>query len=131
MSVKIEHQFNVSAEQLWAIVGTPDRIDWVPGATGCKIHGDIRSLTLAGAGNIKERILSHDNQRRILEYSCFETSAPLQSHRSRIEVVANADGCQLIWQTTVTPLAIEVFISKSMTDCVTKLEEILIQATPP
>lgn len=130
MSVKIEHQFNVSAEQLWAIVGTPDRIDWVPGATGCKIHGDIRSLTLAGAGNIKERILSQDNQRRILEYSCFETSAPLQSHRSRIEVVANADGCQLIWQTTVTPLAIEVFISKSMTDCVTKLEEILIQAAP-
>ena len=130
MSVKIEHQFNASAEQLWAIVGTPDRIDWVPGATGCKIDGDIRSLTLAGAGNIKERILSHDNQRRIMEYSCFETSAPLQSHQSRIEVVANANGCQLIWQTAVTPLAIEAFISKSMKDCVTKLQEIVIQASP-
>ena len=125
MSVTIDHQFNTTAEQLWAIVGTPDRIDWVPGATSCQIDGDIRSLTLQGAGRIKERILSHDHQKRTMEYSCFETAAPLQSHRSRIEVIANADGCQLIWQTTVTPSEIEVFIRTSMKDCVTKLEEIL------
>ena len=125
MSVTIDHQFNTTAEQLWAIVGIPDRIDWVPGATSCQIDGDIRSLTLQGAGRIKERILSHDHQKRTMEYSCFETAAPLQSHRSRIEVIANADGCQLIWQTTVTPSEIEVFIRTSMKDCVTKLEEIL------
>lgn len=125
MSVTIDHQFNTTAEQLWAIVGTPDRIDWVPGATSCQIDGDIRSLTLQGAGRIKERILSHDHQKRTMEYSCFETAAPLQSHRSRIEVIANADGCQLIWQTTVTPSEIEVFIRTSMKDCVTRLEEIL------
>ena len=125
MSVTIDHQFSATAEQLWAIVGTPDRIDWVPGATSCQIDGDIRSLTLQGAGRIKERILSHDHQKRTMEYSCFETAAPLQSHRSRIEVIANADGCQLIWQTTVTPSEIEVFIRTSMKDCVTRLEEIL------
>ena len=125
MSVTIDHQFNTTAEQLWAIVGTPDRIDWVPGATSCQIDGDIRSLTLQGAGRIKERILSHDHQKRTMEYSCFETAAPLQSHRSRIEVIANPDGCQLIWQTTVTPSEIEVFILTSMKDCVTRLEEIL------
>lgn len=125
MSVTIDHQFSATAEQLWAIVGTPDRIDWVPGATSCRVDGDIRSLTLQGAGRIKERILSHDNQELTMEYSCFETTAPLQSHRSRIEVIANADGCQLVWQTTVTPSEIEVFIRTSMKDCVTKLEEIL------
>lgn len=125
MSVTIDHQFSATAEQLWAIVGTPDRIDWVPGATSCQVDGDIRSLTLQGAGRIKERILSHDNQELTMEYSCFETTAPLQSHRSRIEVIANADGCQLVWQTTVTPSEIEVFIRTSMKDCVTKLEEIL------
>ena len=125
MSVTIDHQFSANAEQLWAIVGTPDRIDWVPGATSCQVDGDIRSLTLQGAGRIKERILSHDNQELTMEYSCFETTAPLQSHRSRIEVIANADGCQLVWQTTVTPSEIEVFIRTSMKDCVTKLEEIL------
>lgn len=125
MSVTIDHQFSATAEQLWAIVGTPDRIDWVPGATSCQVDGDIRSLTLQGAGRIKERILSHDHQKRTMEYSCFETAAPLQSHRSRIEVIANADGCQLIWQTTVTPSEIEVFIRTSMKDCVTRLEEIL------
>ncbi len=125
MSVTIDHQFSATAEQLWAIVGTPDRIDWVPGATSCQVDGDIRSLTLQGAGRIKERILSHDNQRRIMEYSCFETVAPLQSHLSRIEVIDNANGCQLIWQTNVVPNEIEVFIRTSMKDCVTKLEEIL------
>ena len=77
MAVKFDHQFNASAEQLWAIVGTPDRVDWVPGAESCAFDGEVRSLHLPGAGDIKERILAHDPDTKTMEYSCFETPAPL------------------------------------------------------
>lgn len=125
MSVKFDHQFNATADALWAIVGTPDRIDWVPGATSCTFDGEVRSLHLPGAGDIKERILSRDNKLRIMEYSCFETPAPLQSHYARIEVSANAEGCCLHWETRVTPVEIETFIRSSMEACLEQLTELL------
>ena len=69
MSVKFDQHFNHPADQLWAIVGTPDRIDWVPGAASCTFDGEVRSLSLPGAGNIKERILSRAADQRPMEYS--------------------------------------------------------------
>lgn len=128
MSVKFNHQFNASADQLWAILGTPDRIDWVPGATSCTFDGSVRSLSLPGAGNIKERILSHSDELRTMEYSCFETPAPLQSHHSSIQIVAEGSKCRLLWETSVTPTEIESFIRASMAGCIEKLTEILDQA---
>lgn len=125
MSVKFDQQFNYSADQLWAIVGTPDRIDWVPGAASCVFDGEVRALSLPGAGDIKERILSRDANRRTMEYSCFETPAPLESHHASIEVIANADGCRLIWETSVTPVAFESFIRTSMEGCLERIDEIL------
>ncbi len=125
MSVKFDHQFNHSADQLRAIVGTPDRIDWVPGAASCTYDGEVRSLSLPGAGDIKERILSRDDDRRTMEYSCFETPAPLESHHASMQIIPNADGCRLIWETAVTPVAFESSIRTSMEGCLERINEIL------
>jgi hypothetical protein len=125
MSVRFDHQFNHSADQLWAIVGKPDRIDWVPGAASCTYDGEVRSLSLPGAGDIKERILSRDDDRRTMEYSCFETPAPLESHHASMQIIPNADGCRLIWETSVTPVAFESFIRTSMEGCLERINEIL------
>ena len=125
MSVRFDHQFNHSADQLWAIVGTPDRIDWVPGAASCTYDGEVRSLSLPGAGDIKERILSRDDDQRSMEYSCFETPAPLESHYASMQIIPNADGCRLIWETAVTPVAFESFIRTSMQGCLERINEIL------
>ncbi len=125
MPVKIDQQFHHSADQLWAIVGAPDRIDWVPGADSCTFDGEVRALSLPGAGDIKERILSRDADQRTMEYSCFETPAPLESHHASIQVIANADGCRLIWETSVTPVEFERFIRTSMEGCLKRISEIL------
>jgi hypothetical protein len=125
MAVKFDHQFNASAEQLWAIVGTPDRVDWVPGAESCAFDGEVRSLHLPGAGDIKERILAHDPDTKTMAYSCFETPAPLQSHHAKMAVVANDQGCRLIWETAVTPVEFETFIRTSMEGCLEQLAELL------
>jgi hypothetical protein len=125
MPVKFDHQFKHSADQLWAIVGTPDRIDWVPGAASCTFDGEVRSLSLPGAGEIKERILSRDADQHTMEYSCFETPAPLESHHSSMQIIANTDGCRLVWETAVMPLAFESFIRTSMEGCLERIDEIL------
>lgn len=125
MAVIIDHSFNASADELWKILGTPDRVDWVPGVDRCVLQGDVRSLTLPGAGAIKERILRHCNARRIIEYSCFEAPGTLQTHHARMEVLPTAEGCRLLWQAEVTPIKIETFIRTSMEGCLVQLEQLL------
>ena len=126
MAVKIDQPFNASADQLWEILGTPDRVDWVPGVNNCVLEGDVRSLDLPGAGDIKERILLHCDERRIIEYSCFEAPGRLQSHHARMEVRPTANGCQLLWQAEVTPVELEDFIRASMEGCLVRLEQLLV-----
>jgi hypothetical protein len=125
MAVNIDHQFRTTADRLWEILGKPDRVDWVPGVQHCVLEGDVRSLTLPGAGDIKERILFYSNEQRIIEYSCFEAPGTLKTHYARMEVVPNAKGCQLLWHAEVTPVNIEAFIRKSMEGCLARLEQLL------
>jgi len=128
MAILIDHEFSVAPEALWAILGTPDRVDWVPGVTSCTFDGEVRSLDLPGAGAIKERILTHDNAARILEYSCFESPGALESHWAKMEITATDFGCRLQWQANVKPEAVEPFIKGSMKGCISRLEEILQKA---
>ena len=125
MAVNIDHQFRTTADRLWEILGKPDRVDWVPGVQHCVLEGDVRSLTLPGAGDIKERILFYSNEQRIIEYSCFEAPGALKTHHARMEVIPNSQGCQLLWQAEVTPVNIETFIRKSMEGCLVRLEQLL------
>ena len=125
MAVNIEHQFRATADRLWEVLGKPDRVDWVPGVQHCVLEGDVRSLTLPGAGNIKERILFYSNEQRIIEYSCFEAPGTLKTHYARMEVIPNAKGCQLLWHAEVTLVNIEAFIRKSMEACLARLEQLL------
>ena len=125
MSVEIDHEFSVRPEVLWAIVGVPDRVDWVPGVTHCNFDGEVRSLSLPGAGAIKERILQLDDAARTIEYTCFESPGGLEHHHARMTVVASEQGCRLLWQASVKPEAIEPFIQGSMEGCMTRLEALV------
>ncbi len=123
--IRIEHAFQASADALWAIVGVPDRVDWVPGVTDCKFDGEVRQLAMPGAGDIAERILSLDNDTRTIEYSCIESAAPLEHHLARIKIEPADSGCTMIWTTEVKPEAFEPFIEQSMQGCLTRIAEIL------
>lgn len=125
MAVVIDHEFSVTPEALWEILGAPDRVDWVPGVQSCSFDGEVRSLNLPGAGAIKERILLHDNECMALEYSCFESPGNLESHRAQMQVTPTNTGCRLVWQASVEPVAIEPFIKGSMEGCIVRLEEML------
>ena len=54
--IRITHDLKVNPSKAWDIFKEPDRVDWVPGVESCHFDGEIRSLNLPGAGEIKERI---------------------------------------------------------------------------
>jgi hypothetical protein len=92
---------------------------------GCQFDGEVRSLNLPGAGNIKERILLHDNVRRKIQYSCFESPGRLESHHACMEILEDPKGSRLIWETTVEPVELESFVRESMEGSLIQLEKVL------
>lgn len=125
MSIRIEQFFAAPASALWAIVGIPDRVDWVPGVAACEFDGEVRRLSMPGAGDIAEKILSVDNDARTIEYSCIESAAPLEKHLARIEIQQSENGCTMVWTTEIQPEAFAPFIEESMQGCLTRIAELL------
>ena len=100
----------------------------MPGVEGCEYDGEVRSLSLPGAGAIKERIISRDAVARTMVYSCFESPTPLDFHEARVEVIPAEQGCTLHWQTLVEPVEIEVFIKASMEGCLVQIGQVIEQS---
>ena len=125
MAINIMEKFAASGDRLWEIVGTPDRVDWVPGVESCDYDGDVRRLAMPGAGDIEERILSLDGRAMRIEYSCIKSAAPLDHHLASIEVKPDGDSCVMHWATEVRPAEFEPFIEQSMQGCLARLHELL------
>ena len=126
MSIELEHEFAASADALWAIVGTPDRTDWVPGVQECHFDGEVRRMVMQGAGEVAEKILSLDNDARVIRYSVIESTPPLDEHVAEIQVSDLGSGsCQMRWLTTAKPEVVETFIQQQMVVCIAELEKLL------
>lgn len=126
MAILIEHEFKSTAMELWEIVGTPDRVDWVPGVTECVFDGEVRRLGMPGAGQIAERILLHNDENMRLEYSCIDSNPPLEHHLAIIQLISiDENRCIMRWETEVNPVEVEPFIKESMQGCLRRLEALL------
>ena len=125
MAIKIEEILPYPPATIWAIVGEPDRVDWVTGVESVEFDGEVRRFKMVGAGGLAERINQRDEERMYLEYSVIESIPPLQSHVASITLEAHADGTRFIWQTSVEPVAVEPFIAKGMKGSLAQLAEIL------
>ena len=124
MAIRVEQVLPFTADQVWAIVGTPERVDWVPGIEGCDYDGEVRAFKLPGAGFIKERILKRDAAARYIEYSCFESPMPLEQHLASIQLEPADSGCLMIWHTSVEPAQVEPFIRESMDGALVQLQAV-------
>ena len=125
MAIKIEEILPYPPATIWAIVGEPDRVDWVTGVESAEFDGEVRRFKMVGAGGLAERINQCDEPRMYLEYSVIESPPPLQSHVASITLEAHADGTRFIWQTAVEPVAVEPFIAKGMKGSLAQLADIL------
>ena len=125
ISIRFDYFLSFSADQVWAILGTPDRVDWVPGVESCHFDGEVRSLILPGAGAIKERILLRDDSSKKIEYTCFESPGALESHHASMHIVGSDNGCRLLWEAKIEPVELEVFVKESMKGSLVQLESVL------
>ena len=129
MSIEVKHFLPYSPATIWAIVGSPGRVDWVPGVESCEFDGEVRRFKMEGAGGLAERIVSHDDAQMFIEYSVVESTPPLQSHLASIKLNAsNSDagqGTEFIWRTDVAPVEVAPFIKKGMRGSLALLEQIL------
>jgi hypothetical protein len=127
MAIELEHICAASADAVWAIVGTPDRTDWVPGVESCTMVDGVRTLTMTGAGRLRERIIERDAVARRLVYSVIESTPPLEQHRASIDVSPHESGAKMIWRTKVEPVAVERFIVRQMQAALARLDQLLAE----
>lgn len=128
MAIEVSEQFACDPAELWAIVGSPGRSDWVPGVTACHFDGEVRRMTMAGAGEVAERIFRVDDAARVIEYGVVESRAPLQSHRASITIESVPGGARLVWRTVVEPVQVEKFIRRAMDESIVQLRRMVERA---
>ncbi len=112
--LEINADFDCDPQSLWAVVGDPNRADWVPSVSQCEYDGDCRTLTMAGAGQLVERIYNLDPQRYLIEYGVVESAVQLQRHRASIQLRPTENGTRLQWHTEVLPDQFAEFIEQGM-----------------
>ena len=130
MSIEVKHFLPYSPATIWSIVGSPGRVDWVPGVESCEFDGKVRRFKMEGAGGLAERIVSHDDVQMFMEYSVVESTPRLKSHLASIKLNPQEGdagiGTEFVWCTDVAPVEVEPFIKKGMLGSLALLEQILI-----
>ena len=125
--IRFDEWLPVSAEHLWSILGTVDRVDWVPGVTACELDGSVRRLHLPGAGAIAEEIKVRDEAQFRLVYQCIESPQPMDFHEARIQIIPDSgDRCRLIWEADIRPERFEPFLKASMEGALAQLKEVAL-----
>jgi len=127
--IRFDEWLPVSAEHLWSILGTVDRVDWVPGVTACELDGSVRRLHLPGAGDIAEEIKVRDEAQFRLVYQCIESPQPMDFHEARIQIIPDSDDrCRLIWEAHIRPEQFEPFLKGSMEGALAQLKEVAVSS---
>lgn len=127
--IRFDEWLPVSAEHLWSILGTVDRVDWVPGVTACELDGSVRRLHLPGAGDIAEEIKVRDEAQFRLVYQCIESPQPMDFHEARIQIIPDSDDrCRLIWEAVIRPEQFEPFLKGSMEGALAQLKEVAVSS---
>ena len=127
--IRFDEWLPVSAEHLWSILGTVDRVDWVPGVTACELDGSVRRLHLPGAGDIAEEIKVRDEAQFRLVYQCIESPQPMDFHEARIQISPDSDDCcRLIWEAHIRPEQFEPFLKGSMEGALAQLKEVAVSS---
>lgn len=124
-NVEMEEQFDCNADDLWAVVGTLDRVDWVPGIQSAKMIGDERHMTMPGDQALVEKIFHHDKNTMTIEYGVVQSAVGLKHHRARLQIASNTKGCLLNWTLEAEPDAFGPAIEKMMRDSLTGIHQVL------
>jgi hypothetical protein len=93
--VNMMTDLDVAADQLWSLIGGFNALsDWHPAVEKSELQdeGSMRVLSLAGGGEIVEKLEKHDDNERIYSYTITDSPLPVKNYRAEIKVIDNGDG---------------------------------------
>ena len=125
MEVTIEKVFDCERERIWAVIGNPERVDWVPSASDCVFDGSIRRFRMEGAGQLAEKIVLRDEDEMVLKYSVIDSPA-VNHHLATISLISlDQSMTRFCWGQEFEPAQLEPFIRKGMEDSLVQLDSVL------
>jgi len=113
VEVSTQHEFDVPAERLWAILADFGDIRWIPGVERVEVEGEgvgmVRHVTAPGMPQLHERMDAIDPEAMILDYSLPAVAyVGVKDYRARAQVIALGPGrCRLVWSCTAEPDGID------------------------
>ncbi len=109
VEVRIEREFDVDADRVWAILADFADISWIPSIEKVELEGEgvgmVRHVTAPGMAVLHERMDAIDHDKMILDYSVPAVEyLRVKNHRARTRVVGlEGGGCRLIWSCETEP----------------------------
>ena len=103
-TIKEKEIFSVNAQAIWDIISDPANSSWVPTVEEISLDGDVRSFSMEGMGELKEKILKIDHDNKIFQYSAIQTPAAIEHHLATIQICPlDNDNCEFSWTTEIEP----------------------------
>lgn len=103
-----EIEIAASPADTWAVVGDFGGIGWMPGIDSVTVDGDVRTIAMMGM-EIKEQLVSLDDEARSIAYSIIDGPVPVESHTATITVHEAGDASRVTWEVSVEPEGAALF----------------------
>jgi hypothetical protein len=115
--VSVLSNFATSAELVWALIGNfHGMADWHPAVVRSDMGagGNLRRLSFSGGGQAVDRLICHDNQKKIYRYFSVESPLPVAECAGAISVNIGEDGTGSIveWSANFAPAGFSEHDSK-------------------
>ncbi|MCW2830449.1 MAG: hypothetical protein JWP31_1141 [Aeromicrobium sp.] len=125
-------QISAPAPSAWRLVTDPDALpSWFTSVESCIVDGDTRVCQLARGGEVRERIVTSDDDLRRFQYSIAE-GIPVSSHLATIDVLdLDGSSCVVVYGTDVTPDAAGAHIDRAVEQALDDMKAVLERDTLP
>ncbi len=123
--IVLEENLPYSADAVWAIIGDVTRCDWVPAVESIEFADGVRKFTMAGIGEVEEKILRCDAKAQCLQYSAIKTPSNVEYHLATIQLTSQEDSCSFSWTVEIRPEAYADSVKHAMQVSLTALKQVL------
>ena len=116
--IKLSATLPTAADDIWQLIGSFNALpDWHPAVEKSDLEdgGKQRRLTLAGGGEIVERLEAHADEDYTYTYSIVSSPLPVANYRSTVKIIPKDDGTSEVqWLGSFEPIGAENDAVKTM-----------------
>jgi hypothetical protein len=127
-TIELNELLAYPAHAVWEIISDITRSDWVPSVENITESGGVRSFSMDGIGEIREKILVNDPENMRLQYSAITTPNPIDHHLATIKLTEKDGKCSFTWTTEIAPEEVAPAVEQGMKISLDGLKQVLFNA---